>query len=327
MAKFFKMVHNEFIKIFAKVSTKIFLLFILLMVILFNIMMRIQVNYAVSLGGQNNKEELQSLRDSDIINDKIYLEEKEFIIDNELDKSDQSTSWRETRVGAIFAQKMEFIDNNKLVLPESLKKHHDKQLELIKNNDAKAYCDYMISWVKSNNDMTQKDKDSEIWMYEFITKNNIYTPDETADGTWKSELFGNVLSQKTIYENLKENNNAGNEEDAKAFSDAEKGYLTGIYRIENNVKYVYQGNSSDFFDTKNAYWSVIGNSISLISIISLIVIIVAGAMISSEFSGGTIKFLLINPISRGKILMSKYFCLISVSYIFIAAFFVFNVIV
>ena len=53
----------------------------------------------------------------------------------------------------------------------------------------------------------------------------------------------------------------------------------------------------------------------MISIIGLLIIVVAGSSVASEFSQGTIKFLLINPVKRWKILMSKYFTVISLGYI------------
>ena len=53
------------------------------------------------------------------------------------------------------------------------------------------------------------------------------------------------------------------------------------------------------------------------SFIGLLVIIIAGGIVSSEFSGGTIKFLLINPVKRWKILVSKYVTTITFGYILI----------
>ncbi len=44
----------------------------------------------------------------------------------------------------------------------------------------------------------------------------------------------------------------------------------------------------------------------LTMLVSLFTIIVAASIVSSEFKWGTIKLLLIRPISRGKILWTKY---------------------
>ncbi|TWT07814.1 ABC transporter permease [Planococcus sp. CPCC 101016] len=68
-----------------------------------------------------------------------------------------------------------------------------------------------------------------------------------------------------------------------------------IYHIENDIKpQPYDG------------WEYVLENSFLTSVISLFTIIVAAGIISSEFKWGTIKLLLIRPISRTKILLSKY---------------------
>lgn len=67
------------------------------------------------------------------------------------------------------------------------------------------------------------------------------------------------------------------------------------YRIENNIK-----------PTKYDVWDFLQTNQNLISIISLFTVIVAAGIVANEFKWGTIKLLLIRPISRTKILFSKY---------------------
>lgn len=67
------------------------------------------------------------------------------------------------------------------------------------------------------------------------------------------------------------------------------------YHLENNIKpEPYDG------------WEYVLENSFLSSLISLFTIIVAAGIISNEFKWGTIKLLLIRPISRTKILLSKY---------------------
>lgn len=67
------------------------------------------------------------------------------------------------------------------------------------------------------------------------------------------------------------------------------------YHLENNIKpQPYDG------------WEYVLDNSFLTSIISLFTIIVAAGIISNEFKWGTIKLLLIRPISRTRILLSKY---------------------
>ena len=63
----------------------------------------------------------------------------------------------------------------------------------------------------------------------------------------------------------------------------------------------------------------------MINVISLAIIIIAGASIANEFSSGTIKFLLINPVKRSKIFLSKYVMILTLSVFLILGFYVVNV--
>jgi ABC-2 type transport system permease protein len=68
------------------------------------------------------------------------------------------------------------------------------------------------------------------------------------------------------------------------------------YRLEHDIAPL-QGNSA---------YSFIQDSQPLIALAALFTIIVAAGIVASEFGWGTIKLLLIRPIKRSKILLSKY---------------------
>ncbi|MBS3681587.1 ABC transporter permease [Ornithinibacillus massiliensis] len=53
-------------------------------------------------------------------------------------------------------------------------------------------------------------------------------------------------------------------------------------------------------------WQYVLENVFLVSLISLFTIIVAAGILANEFKWGTIKLILIRPISRAKILLSKY---------------------
>ncbi|MBM7577744.1 ABC transporter permease [Jeotgalibacillus terrae] len=59
-------------------------------------------------------------------------------------------------------------------------------------------------------------------------------------------------------------------------------------------------------NTMDTFWSYLENSTFLISLIGLFAIVVASGIVASEFSWGTIKLLMIRPIARWKILLSKF---------------------
>jgi ABC-2 type transport system permease protein len=57
-----------------------------------------------------------------------------------------------------------------------------------------------------------------------------------------------------------------------------------------------------------------------------LIIIVAGSILSAEFSAGTVKFLLINPVKRWKIFAAKYITVLTFSLAMLITLYVFNVI-
>lgn len=68
------------------------------------------------------------------------------------------------------------------------------------------------------------------------------------------------------------------------------------YRLENNIPPV----------SSKSLWGFMNSSQNLISLVTLFTIIVAAGSVAGEFSWGTIKLLLIRPVSRSKVLLSKY---------------------
>lgn len=87
------------------------------------------------------------------------------------------------------------------------------------------------------------------------------------------------------------------------------------YRIQHNV--------APLEDKSLA--SVVLDSKFLMNMVSIFTIIVAGGMLAGEFSTGTIKLLLIRPVNRTKILVSKYlttlgFSLLLVLVLFLSSF-------
>ncbi|OIJ18967.1 hypothetical protein BKP45_14670 [Anaerobacillus alkalidiazotrophicus] len=76
----------------------------------------------------------------------------------------------------------------------------------------------------------------------------------------------------------------------------EKDITLNEYRLAHDIPPI---------ETKS-FWGYMTSTVNLISIITMFTIIVAAGIVAGEFSWGTIKLLLIRPVSRTKILLSKY---------------------
>ncbi|MYL32169.1 ABC transporter permease subunit [Pontibacillus yanchengensis] len=89
------------------------------------------------------------------------------------------------------------------------------------------------------------------------------------------------------------------------------------YRIEHNIPPV----------DSQSLWGFMIDATNFTGLIALFTIVVAGGMVASEFSWGTIKLLLIRPVSRTKIILSKYISTILFAFFSLVLLFGFSFIV
>lgn len=145
---------------------------------------------------------------------------------------------------------------------------------------------------------------------------------------WKNRLLDNVLESKLEAGRLKDLPLA--EQDKKAIADLEEAALIGEYRLDHNIS--VSTSPSDGVTSETGYgepltfWDVFTTSALGINLISVLIIIIAGSVISSEFSSGTVKYLLVNPVKRYKIFIAKYISVLSFAFIMLLAYYLFNVI-
>ncbi|NWQ40141.1 ABC transporter permease [Bacillus sp. EB106-08-02-XG196] len=88
------------------------------------------------------------------------------------------------------------------------------------------------------------------------------------------------------------------------------------YRIEHDIP----------FREKYNVWSFVKDSSELILLAGLFTIVVSAGIVASEFNWGTIKLLLIRPINRSKILLSKYLTVLLFALLMIGILFGFSAI-
>ncbi len=92
------------------------------------------------------------------------------------------------------------------------------------------------------------------------------------------------------------------------------------YRLEHNVKTdvgVVFGEVSVISGGEiSPFWECFASSSGYILAIGVLIIIIAGQIVASEFSAGTIKFLLVSPVKRWKIVMAKYITVLLLSVVF-----------
>ncbi|WHY76303.1 ABC transporter permease [Neobacillus sp. WH10] len=118
---------------------------------------------------------------------------------------------------------------------------------------------------------------------------------------------------------LQEENNALKQQMAQSKIKTEQQFFKkeiaiNDYRIEHHIPP----------KEKYTVWSFVKDTSQLIMLAGLFIIIVSAGIVASEFNWGTVKLLLIRPINRTKILLSKYLTVLLFALFIMAILFVFS---
>lgn len=293
LAKFFRLVKNEYIKTLKKASTKIMLILIILAaagvsVLSFGVKKLSSNDY---LFAQEQKDFSAEINDLKKMQPEGY--EKDIKIYEYLNAQKvKPGSWQ-----AVFA----------LNIPDSIPQEqlYTDVLDNVikKNGNWKKACEILKNNAPANSGAK--------WEYEYRLENNIPFGD-----TWKDDAITEISDNKDVLNSL------SNETQSSESKKLDEQVKMNLYRLDHNIEIDVNSTMSNSTDGATNFWSAMSLSTSLISLIGLLIIIIAGSCVANEFSQGTIKFLLINPVKRWKILFSKYFTVITFGYIMIALLFV-----
>lgn len=139
-------------------------------------------------------------------------------------------------------------------------------------------------------------------------------------------LVVNWDSAKKQLEQLRESEANGQLVATDTMKKAQDAFTLYDYRIQHEAYYDISENTGWTTTGKFDFWNVLNGSYMVAGFIGILIIVIAGGIVASEFSQGTIKFLLINPVKRWKILMAKYFTAISIGYLILLLSFIVSVI-
>ncbi|MCQ6278213.1 ABC transporter permease [Bacillus sp. EB600] len=136
----------------------------------------------------------------------------------------------------------------------------------------------------------------------------------------KFERSGNNIEENKNWEQiLMQENDALKKQLENSNSPQEKQYFqkqiaTNAYRINHHIPP----------EMSYHLWNLVNDTTQLINLAGLFAIIIAAGIVASEFNWGTIKLLLIRPISRWKILLSKYITVLLFAIVMLAILFVYS---
>jgi ABC-2 type transport system permease protein len=122
-----------------------------------------------------------------------------------------------------------------------------------------------------------------------ITKYEEVNSTPVDDANWKQNLEMQIASDKEYLAQTGANN-------ANLRMYYERQIAINEYQLQQDIKPY----------TEDHIWSFVNDAQAIISLAGLFMIVIAAGIVASEFSWGTVKLLLIRPLSRSKILLSKY---------------------
>ncbi|MFD1359216.1 ABC transporter permease [Fictibacillus halophilus] len=130
-------------------------------------------------------------------------------------------------------------------------------------------------------------------------------------------VYDKVTTDAEVNENWKQELSQQMEDDKKALEDAKKDGGDDFYvdMLESNIKQNEYAIENDISPYEKTTWKYMKEMAPISSLIGLFVIVVASDIVSSEFSKGTIKMLLIRPYSRWKILLSKFLATLGFAFV------------
>lgn len=312
-----KLIKNELVKIFAKKSTIVMAIIILVVVIGFNILNKKGAEISGSYSAYSNsyvsylEEELKSLDANDPADVNDYVETKSELDVAKLGKEYTDISWQADVIQKFIAPVISEINNYKYLEKdeESLNKVQKEYDEMVKALDgnwkyfANKDLEEKNASIEELNKMLETDNENEDIKNQLQNLNfqkEVITLRLEKDIPYGSENYKSQAMQN--YEMYMTNYNGYAQE--KNITDDEKSEMNNYLQKANLYKYDIE-NDKEYQNPATANYTLQNSIGTYIVIIVLVIVIVAGVMISEEFNKGTIKLLLVRPYSRTKILMSK----------------------
>ena len=189
-------------------------------------------------------------------------------------------------------------------------KIYDDIVAAIKAGDYKTYFQVKISHYEEQKKNNKPYSAADYEYYKYMLEKEI-NPETDED---KLDALNVYIYAKTKYDALVEQREAGENVSDYEIESQKKVYILYQYILDNDIEYYMTetlDDSSMLQINSNKFITAITSNTMISGMAGIFVMIIAAGIIANEFSNGTIKFLLINPVKRAKIFWSKYLTCIS----------------
>lgn len=296
MSRFFKLVHNEYTKIFKKGGTFAILIIMSLIIIGFEFLL---CNAAARRGGDENTDTswneadynntYYAIKDSNDTAKEQKLELLEYMNSNSLS--------RNTWGGKLLIM---YIDQT-YIEQDFPQDEVSRIKQYIEQDDWKGCYSYALENLDLPDDMR--------WEMSFRVEHNAKPHMDDYNDSLISKIRGLQ---------------SGGSDGKRALTQTQKDKLAVYtYQLEHNIT-INVAEYTDGSGSEKNTWAAWSYSSGLIYVIAVAMMIFAGNIVANEYSQGTIKFLLVNPVKRWKILASKLFTVMTLAFVLLLIVFIFS---
>ena len=317
-----RLIKNELIKIFKKKSLYILLIVTLGFVILSNLMYKYYQNGTTSSYYSDSyieyaEEQLKELDPERSSDTKLYIEYKSLLDTNEIMNEFKESGWQieiiSSNISNYITEKNTYLygaekDENQA---NKINEKINDLLEKLRNDDWKYFANEELDIAQENLNMLEEERkntedkqrieslEQEIRIAKINVEVAKYRLDEEI--RYGSDYLNNALedfqNQSQAISQLENTKEEKSFQEEKEYRETVAKRELNRYMIENHVN-INEG------DDLRGILSRFFNEYGLFLIV--IVVMVAGTIVSEEFNKGTIKLLLVKPYNRTKILFSKF---------------------
>lgn len=322
MSKFWSLFINENIKTFKKKSTIIVILISILSLfgaVGITKLAKFEEEYFETGYASDWKtylnEEMQSVKNDlnsnlsnyskqTIADLKSQVDGMQFALDNDINYQEEYNYWKSVLLQDIISKR------HQLYLAEDGSSEYEKIQEeinnlegIIKNDDYNEYIQAQFKKLKNEYDNKEITEEEYKIQEEILNLKRKYEIGKTLENKdkWKQDTIEELEAIKET-KRTKVDTNTGKTLDYKQYEELEEKEKITLYRLENNIPLI-SSNSMNISNYRDFYNSIASGFATFF--IGILIIMIAGSSISTEISKGTIKFWMMTPNKRWKILLSK----------------------
>lgn len=315
-----KLIKNEYAKIFHKKTTYIVLILCILLGLGISALIQLDNSYMYDYDYDSSIEEEKSWYiNSDYIYDKLNLYSLNLYENMGYKYRSEIPGWVEMAVDSYTSSHYAYIliSESKNIAESEVdmdmrlsdtdieyeKEISQRMEKSILGLDYSAYFDLCVEYYEHQ---TAKNLVCDKSNYELAKSIKKYNINPEKNETLLSSLHSYV-SAKMAYDELIEEKNRGVHIPEEQFQKTAKTYLTYKYIFDNHIEnYMMINEDYGGAYSQNKFIMALSSDTVMAGLAGIFIIIIAAGIFANEYSNGTIKFLLINPVKRAKIFWSKY---------------------